>query len=944
MMRRYGCQSNRRRRIPAAAGAVVVVLGLATAFSNAWAQEGAVLRGRVTNEVGAALSGAEVVLTAAERSTFTRADGSYVLTELEPGTYTIEVHMIGFRSATAEVTLAAGQQAVRDFSLVSDPLKLDAVVVTGTQVPRVKLDASVAVTVLSNEDVNQAAPRSTTEMLRFVPGFTRVESSGGEVNQNISMRGILGVEYVMFMEDGLPVFPTMHTFFMNADNLFRPDENIQRVEVVRGGSSALFGSNTPGAIINFINRTGGPELSGSMKATAGTDGLARYDFNVNGPMGDAWRFNVGGFYRYDHGVRDPGYPGIRGGQLKASVTRLLERGHIRASLKMIDDRNQFILPLPFRNPADPDYVPGFSDYGAMNTREGNHIRVPTPVGELELPLDDGLRTKAYWLTADAGFDFDNGWHIQNTAQIMSNDQGWNAIVPVDVMDADAFVRSFLEQTYGNHYKSVLQAQGSLPADDQLAEIAEGQKFIISAPSFDYRFIYTNHFDAAGNPLPFNGGGNGYVAPAGEWHVEKPMSAFQNQFQVSKTLGAHSLSAGVYFANYSQTNRWYFTDILMDVRDNPRFLDLIVDQAQLEYRYIDPTTGDETSQVVTIDDLDATRNGFRRYLSNYVNGSGQATVFSAVLGGAFQLTDRLRTDLGVRWEYNDFVQSAENTAPVDMDGNATTLFDVEPWGNRTFRHFARSLNDWAASIGLNYEVNDQLSIYAQGGRAYKMPALDEFLNAAAEEQVELFDARQTLSGEGGVKFASDRFGFTANGFYTLLKNIVGQGAVVDANGNTTWVINTAPENRSYGLELEASAQVAEGLQLLGNGTLLKAELGSGAGADIGSWINGVPPVIGNLAAIFSRSNVQLMADWHYVGRRFTDFQNNLRLPAYNYTNLGATYAIPGTGVTVTANLLNVFQSKGLEEGNPRLVTGPTSSLFLARPILPRRLTASLQYTF
>ena len=51
-------------------------------------------------------------------------------------------------------------------------------------------------------------------MLRYVPGFTRVESSGGEVNENITMRGILGVEYVMFMEDGMPVFPTMHTFFM----------------------------------------------------------------------------------------------------------------------------------------------------------------------------------------------------------------------------------------------------------------------------------------------------------------------------------------------------------------------------------------------------------------------------------------------------------------------------------------------------------------------------------------------------------------------------------------------------------------------------------------------------------------------------------------------------------------------------------------------------------
>ncbi len=198
-------------------------------------------------------------------------------------------------------------------------------------------------------------------MLRYVPGFTRVESSGGEVNQNYSVRGILGIEYVNFLEDGLPVYPTMHTSFMNADNLFRFDENVERMEVVRGGASALFGSNTPGAMINLINKTGGDELAGTVRATGGTKGLARFDLNANGPLGDDWRFNVGGFYRYDHGVRDPGFPGTRGGQVKGSITRLLSNGYVRLSAKVIDDRNQFILDLPFTNATDPQFVAGFGD-------------------------------------------------------------------------------------------------------------------------------------------------------------------------------------------------------------------------------------------------------------------------------------------------------------------------------------------------------------------------------------------------------------------------------------------------------------------------------------------------------------------------------------------------------------------------------------------------------
>ena len=371
-----------------------------------------------------------------------------------------------------------------------------------------------------------------------MPGFTRIESSGGEVNQNISMRGILGVEYVMFMEDGMPVFPTMHTFFMNADNLFRFDTNIERMEVVRGGASALFGSNTPGAIINFINKTGSDQFTGTTRLTGGTEAYARYDLNASGPLGDDWRFNVGGFYRYDHGVRDPGFTGINGGQIKASLTRRLENGYVRASVKYINDRNQFILPLPFTNPDDPQYVQGFSDYGAMNTNEGLDLEVPTPDGKLRLPLDNGLRTDATWFTIDAAFDLPSEWHLQNTAQAMRNDQEWNALLGNNLVTTADFITSL-----------------GLP------------------PGTTAQLFYTNHFDGFGNRLPYDNP-NGLVALAGEWHVAKPISAIQDQLQLRRQFGRHSLAVGAYLAHYTQENQWNFTDVLTDVRDNPRFLDVV----------------------------------------------------------------------------------------------------------------------------------------------------------------------------------------------------------------------------------------------------------------------------------------------------------------------------------------------------------------------------------
>jgi outer membrane receptor protein involved in Fe transport len=840
----------------------------------------------------------------------TRADGGYTLPRVPAGTVALSARMLGFRPDSASVAVVAGQQATQDFSLRRDPLELEALIVTGTQSPRQNLEASVAVTTLTPQEIEEAAPRSTTEMLRYVPGFTRVESSGGEVNQNISMRGILGVEYVMFMEDGMPVFPTMHTFFMNADNLFRFDQNIDRMEVVRGGASALFGSNTPGAIINFINKTGGDQFQGVMRVEGGTKAFARYDANAGGPLGEDWRFNVGGFYRYDHGVRDPGFPGIRGGQAKANVTRLLSNGYIRVSGKYLDDRNQFILPLPFTNAADPQYVAGFGNYGSFSTNEGLDISVPTPDGELQLPLDNGLRTKAGWVTVDAAFDLASGWRLQNTAQVMQNSQEWNAIVPSNVLPA------------ADYAASVITTLG-LPAGSTA------------------QYFFTNHFQAAvppattGAPLPFDTPNN-LVAPSGEWHIEKPISAIHDQFQLRKSFGRHSVAIGAYLANYTQTNRWNFTDILLDVRDNPRFLDMVI------------TTPTGT--------VDVTNNGFRNYRSLFVNGSGQASVVSGVAGAEIQVTDKLRADLGGRVEYDDYVQSSENTSTLNMDGNTATPFDNSvQFGNNSFRHFTRSITDWAASLGLNYLIRDNLAVYVAGSRGYKMPALDEFLQATSEDQVALFDSREVQSVEGGVKAQVGGISFTVNGFYTKLKNIISQGAVTDpVTGGTVWIIRTSPENRSYGAEIEAVAVPVEGLQLQGSATFLQAELGGGVDTlrqFVGTRLAGVPSNLGNLVALYTvprTSGFQLRADWHWVGSRFSESPltriDQTKLPFYNYFNFGAGIAIPGAGVRLSLDLLNAFQSKGLEEGNPRLEAVGGAPIFLARPLLPRRLQASVTYDF
>src|SRR5678810_1195526 len=101
-------------------------------------------------------------------------------------------------------------------------------------------------------------------------------------------------------------------------------------------------------------------------------------------------------------------------------------------------------------------------------------------------------------------------------------------------------------------------------------------------------------------LPFSTP-NCLVAPEQLWHVEKPISAFQDQLQLRRAFGQRSAATlGVYFANYTQDNHWNFTQILTDVADQTHFLDAVVT----------PPGGGAPDSV--------TKNGFTNQLSGYTN--------------------------------------------------------------------------------------------------------------------------------------------------------------------------------------------------------------------------------------------------------------------------------------------------------------------------------------
>lgn len=257
-------------------------------------------------------------------------------------------------AAALQIGAAHAQQAAAPAAAASAPadgLQLDRIVVTGSSQASTKMRSSVSISTIEADSVVTSTAGSAAEILRSVPGL-RSESSGGESNANVGVRGIPisagGARYVQFQEDGLPIAMFGDVAFGTPDTWIRADIGLDRLEVVRGGSASTLATGAPGGIINYISKTGEVK-GGSLSLSYGLDyEHARVDLDYGGALGNKTRFWIGGFQRTGDGGR-PGAEGTeRGGQIRGNITHDFGNGQIRLSFKHLDDQTPTLMPTPVR--------------------------------------------------------------------------------------------------------------------------------------------------------------------------------------------------------------------------------------------------------------------------------------------------------------------------------------------------------------------------------------------------------------------------------------------------------------------------------------------------------------------------------------------------------------------------------------------------------------------
>ncbi|MNR95353.1 Colicin I receptor precursor [compost metagenome] len=223
----------------------------------------ATMKGKVTTE-DQSLQGANIVLKNSKYATITNPDGTYSIENINVGNYEVIVSYTGFKTQKRNVNITDTTEIILDFDL-KDSQVLDEVVITGTLKPVSRLESPVPVEVYKPTFFKKNPTANIFEALQNVNGVRP------QLNCNVCNTGdihINGLEgpYTLVLIDGMPIVSGLSTVYGLSGI---PNSLLERIEIVKGPASSLYGSEAVGGLINIItkNPKNAPTFSADAFAT-----------------------------------------------------------------------------------------------------------------------------------------------------------------------------------------------------------------------------------------------------------------------------------------------------------------------------------------------------------------------------------------------------------------------------------------------------------------------------------------------------------------------------------------------------------------------------------------------------------------------------------------------------------------------------------------------------
>ncbi len=210
-----------------------------------------ILYGKVTadstNEI---LPGVNIAVSGTNLGAATGPNGNYLITGVPAGKYTIRATMIGYQVLEKEIVVKPQSEISLDLSMKESVIEMNEIVVTGTGMPQLYSESTVKTAVVNRDLIVRQKVNNLAEAIDFQPGI-RVESNCQ--NCNFTQVRMLGLEghHAQILIDSDPVISSLAGVY-GLEQL--PQEMIERVEIIKGGGSSLYGGQAMAGVVNLITR------------------------------------------------------------------------------------------------------------------------------------------------------------------------------------------------------------------------------------------------------------------------------------------------------------------------------------------------------------------------------------------------------------------------------------------------------------------------------------------------------------------------------------------------------------------------------------------------------------------------------------------------------------------------------------------------------------------
>ncbi|HKD52956.1 MAG TPA: TonB-dependent receptor [Steroidobacteraceae bacterium] len=862
------------------------------------------------------------------------------------------------QQAAPAATPAAAPSAVA-------PESLQEVVVTATAQGVRKLDASFSIVSVDQDIIKQTNPKSTADLLKVSPGIW-AESSGGQTGANIEVPGLpSGGDAPFFtnMIEGMPLYGMPSLSFMDSSSLFRLDDTIDRVEVVQGGPGALFGPGQMGATANFILKRGTDHTTGSVGVMYGNEGLWRLDATAGFKIADGWYGTVGGFYRVSEGVRPPQFPADQGGQFTATLNHDLDNGSLFIWGRVLDDKNQFIVPVPvIQNPSGTSFssYPGFCplkcSYGSWNIQ---NVTLPTPTGGFEnANLGNGRGGNLYY----GGIKYDQHF---GSVEVLNN-----LIITGGGLDTYALFSGPSPRPLGyllyGCQPPVVYPQGCNPAGAPIDTNNYGidpKTGNITYPNAGGpgtglpRNLYNVNatYSGSGQPVPLTQD----VIQQGWWAIQKSLSNIADELRASLPLFSENniLTGGVYFARYSMNDNWSLGNQML-MTNTPQATAIL-----LNYRAGATCTTPGNVNTCNLTSPD----GFINFNNNYnILQHGNGTNIAGYLSDSWRI-NRFLIDGGVRLENIDvrWRGCGTNTASTAHapQGSAFDLWNnnvpiCNPDGVQEYEHYTTTKPSFTG--GVNYEFNDHMSAYFRAATGNHFDDFDNNIRGSNGK----FAPTQTMTRyEAGYKFQARwiyadlnvyKVDFTGLQYQETNPAGIGTG-VTSTYGSTAKGVNftgTVTPLDNFTIRMIANYLDGHYENYIGctpftdifghhqcvnvNGAPLQRQP---------KWRAEVTPSYTIPWTAWTGGDVTAYVSYEYVGQRFEDITGLQPLGTYYMLGAGVVANV-GSNWQLRIQGTNLTSQIGLTEGNARKTGQATGigNVLLARPIEGQEISFQVYYKF